>query len=218
MFNVCPQCGEYSDAKRIDPQGPIAICPSCGYRHRFVQLPLFVLTGASGAGKTAIGLSLARAFQRCVTMESDILWGAVAATAEDDYRNYRNTWLRVAKNIAQAGRPVVLVGTALPDQFESCPERRYFTTIHYLALVCDDETLARRLRTRPAWRGAGTPAFVEEMVGFNRYLKAQATTSTPPMSLLDTTASTVEESTAATIAWIGERLPSSDDANYASIQ
>ncbi len=208
MFNVCPQCGEYSDAKEIDPQGPFAVCPSCGHRHRFVQLPLFVLTGASGAGKTAVGLSLAQSFQCCVTMESDILWGAVAATAEDDYRGYRNTWLRVAKNIDQAGRPVVLVGTALPEQFENCPERRYFTTIHYLALVCDDETLARRLRGRPVWRRAGTTAFVEEMVAFNRYLKAHAATSTPPMSLLDTTDATVAESTAATIAWITERLTS----------
>lgn len=206
MFNVCPHCGQYSDSKTIDPHGPFAICPFCDHPYRFVHLPLFVLTGASGAGKTTIGLNLARSFHECVTMDSDILWGAVAATADDNYRRYRNTWLRVAKNISQVGRPVVLAGTALPDQFEECPERRYFTQLHYLAVVCDDDTLAQRLRARPAWRGSGTAAFIEDMLGFNRYLKAHANTSTPPMSLLDTSDRTIEESTAATIDWVRRRL------------
>src|SRR6266496_6638262 len=68
---------------------------------------------------------------------SDILWGAVPATPANNYSDYRNMWLRVAKNIGQAGRPVVLCGTAIPEQFETCPERRYFSTLHYLAMVCD---------------------------------------------------------------------------------
>jgi hypothetical protein len=42
-----------------------------------------------------------------------------------------------------------------------------------------------------------------------RYLTSHADTSTPPMSVLDTTNSTIEESTAATIEWINARLPSS---------
>ena len=202
MFNVCPQCGAYSERKEIDPRGPFAICPTCGYAHPFVQLPLFVLTGASGAGKTTIGLHLARSFHECVTMESDILWGAIPATAEDNYRAYRNTWLRVAKNIGQAGRPVILVGTALPDQLEACPERCYFTQLHYLAAVCDDATLTERLGARPTWRGAGTASFIAEMVRFNRYLKEHAPLTSPPLALLDTSGQTIDESVAATIAWI----------------
>jgi len=80
MFNVCPHCGEYSVRKEIDPRGPFAICPFCGHRSRFVRLPLFVLTGASGAGKTTIALNLARSFHDCVTMDSDMLWGVVPNT------------------------------------------------------------------------------------------------------------------------------------------
>ncbi len=122
---------------------------------------------------------------------------------------FRNTWLRVAKNIGQAGRPVVLVGSALPEQFENCPERRYVARIHYLALVCDEGALIQRLRARPVWRGSGTADFIDDMLRFNRYLTSHADTSTPPMSVLDTTNSTIEESTAATIEWISARLPSS---------
>jgi hypothetical protein len=206
MFNVCPQCGEYSDKKTIDPRGPFAICPSCGYPHRFVQLPLFVLSGASGSGKTAIGLTLATALPECVTMESDILWGAIPATAEDNYQGYRNTWLRVAKNIGQGGRPVILVGTALPDQFERCAERRYFTELHYLALVCEGDILARRLRTRPGWRQSGTRAFLDNMLAFNAYLRANAGMLTPPMATVDTSHASSDESAATVIEWIKQRL------------
>ena len=207
VFNVCPRCGEYSEKKTIDPDGPFAICPSCGHRHRFMRLPLFVITGASGVGKTTIALNLASSFQGCITLDSDILWGAVATAADDHYRTYRNTWLRLVKNIGQAGRPVALVGTALPEQFEECSERRYFAQIHYLALVCDDAALAERLRARPAWRASGGEDVVEAMLRFNAYLKANSSTTSPPMSRLDTTYVSVDESAAATMAWIRERLP-----------
>ncbi len=206
MFNVCAQCGIYDEAKHIDSSGPWAICPHCSYAHRFVQRPLFVLTGASGAGKSSVCLNLPSALPECVCLESDILWGHVAATPDDDYRSYRNVWLRVAKNVAQAGRPVVLCGTALPDQFEPCPERRYFTELHYLALVCDDDLLAARLRARPSWRGAGGDAFVDTMTAFNRWIKANAAATRPPMSLLDTTGSSVEQSVDQVAAWVRAHL------------
>jgi len=56
MFNVCPQCGAYSVEKNIEPGATttVAICPTCGYAQSFLQLPLFIITGASGAGKTTI--------------------------------------------------------------------------------------------------------------------------------------------------------------------
>ncbi len=207
MFNVCPQCGQYSDEKTIDPQGPFAICPFCHHPHRFVQLPLFVVTGASGTGKSTIGLNLVRIFDRCVTMDNDMLWGAVPWSQGDDHRGYHNTWLRVAKNIGQSGRPVVLLGTALPEHFEPCPERRYFAQTHYLGVVADDTVLAERLRGRPNWRGSGTPAVVADMLRFNEYLKTNARTLSPPLSLLDTTAMTVAESTRAAVEWISAWLP-----------
>ncbi len=137
-----------------------------------------------------------------VVLEQDILWRPEFATPDDDYRAYRNLWLRVAKNIGQCVRPVVLAGTSLPHQYESCPEQRYFTTIHYLALVCDDDILEERLRSRPQWRRSGSAEFVGEMVRFNRWLKENFSTTQPPMSLLDTSSITIEESSLRTMAWI----------------
>jgi hypothetical protein len=95
----------------------------------------------------------------------------------------------------------------MPDQFEHCAERRYFTELHYLALVCDSDILERRLRTRPAWRQAGTAAFVDRMIEFNDYLRDTAGTSTPSMAIVDTTHRSIDESTAMVMEWVRRWLP-----------
>jgi 2-phosphoglycerate kinase len=212
MFNVCPQCGEYCVEKTIELSGPgsaraaHAICPFCHYAHQFLQQPLFIITGASGAGKSTACLALVPILKECVVMESDILWGVIQATPEDDYRGYRNTWLRVAKNIGQSGKPVVLCGTAVPEQFEACSERRYFSTLHYLAMVCDDEVLVERLRHRPAWRQSDSTAFVERMLEFNRWLREHTDKTDPPMTLNDTSHRSLGETVEEVAYWIRQRL------------
>lgn len=206
MFNVCPQCGEYYVEKTIDLTGPFAICPFCQYAHPFLQQPLFIITGPSGAGKTTVCLALAALMKECVIMESDILWGALPATAENNYSDYRNTWLRIAKNIGQAGRPVVLCGTAIPEQFEACPERRYFSTLYYFAIVCDDALLEERLKLRPQWREAGSSEFIERMLQFNHWLKEHAAITSPAMTLYDNSHQAIQETTGEIAQWIRERL------------
>jgi broad-specificity NMP kinase len=202
MFNVCPNCGEYRVDKIIAPEGPYAVCPLCEYQHKFIRLPLFVLTGASGVGKTTACLALAATAKELVVMESDILWRAEFNQPATDYRNYRETWLRVCKNISQAGKPVLLCGAGIPSQFEQCVERRYFSDIHYLALVCEDDVLASRLRSRPAWRGSSKDEYINEHIAFNRWLKDNAVNTQPPMALLDTSDITVDESVEGVKEWI----------------
>ncbi len=206
MFNVCPQCGEYAVEKTIDLSGPYAICPFCHYAHPFLQQPLFIVTGASGSGKTTVCLSLVSLLKECVVMESDILWGAFPATKEHGYQDYHNMWLRVAKNIGQNGRSVVLCGTALPEQFETCLERRYFSTIYYLAMVCDDTILKDRLTARPQWRASGSKDFVEQMLQFNHWLKDHAAITNPPMTLYDSSHKSISEAPQEIAQWIRARL------------
>lgn len=206
MFNVCPNCGEYRADKIILAEGPYAVCPNCGFQHRFIRLPLFILTGASGAGKTTACLALAAKAKEFVVMESDILWREEFNQPATDYCSYREMWLRVCKNISQAGKPVILCGAGVPDQFEQCIERRYFSNIHYLALVCEDETLASRLGKRPAWRGCSSDEYIAEHIKFNRWLIANAQETEPPMTLLDTSEITVDESVEAVERWIRSHL------------
>ena len=206
MFNVCPKCGEYRVDKLILPEENAAVCPVCEFKQKFVRLPLFVLTGASGVGKTATCLELSGKAKDVVVMESDVLWRDEFNQPENDYQNYREMWLRVCKNISQAGKPVVLCGAGVPAQFESCAESRYFSDIYYLALVCDDEILAAHLKSRPVWRGSGADEYIKEHIAFNNWLKENAQKTNPPMSLLETSRSSIKENAGAVEKWIKERI------------
>jgi adenylate kinase len=207
VFNVCPECGQYSVEKEITLDGPCAVCPHCGYHHPFLRLPLFVITGASGTGKTTMGLALVPQLRgEVVVMESDILWRPEFATSEDDYRSYRDLWLRVAKNIGQSGLPVVLVGTSIPQQFESLSERRYFSSNYYLGLIADEEDLVRRLRDRPEWRNSTSDQFVAQMLHFNRWLQENAAHTSPPITLINTSELDLSQSVPRVIAWIRGHL------------
>ena len=211
MLNVCVQCGLYRADKVIDPAGPVAICPHCGYRHRFVQLPLLVVSGASGTGKSSICHALLGRLNHVVILDSDILWRPEFDTPTDHYRDYFEMWLRMCKNISQAGRPVVLFGAGIgvPDNLERCIERRYFTTIEYLALVCSDGALAERLEQRPHWRRSHEPAFIDEQQRFNRWFKEYAVKSSG-FRLVDTS-NVDEETTARQVRrWIDEKLDDAD--------
>jgi len=207
MWNVCWQCGSYHADKRVDPDGPAAICPECGHRHPFRQLPLLIVSGASGAGKSAVCQALLGRLPEVVLLDSDILWRPEFNTPADNYRAFFETWLRLCKNIGQAGRPVVLfgAGVGVPANLETCVERRYFSALHYLALICEDGLLVERLKQRPPWRGTHSPDYHAEHVRFNGWFKAQAAQSTPAITLIDTSTTSVGDTATQVAAWIRDR-------------
>lgn len=205
MMNVCYQCGIYRADKHIDPTGPYAICPECGYRHPFISLPLLIISGASGAGKSTACNHLTGRYQESVLLDSDILWRSEFNQPKDNYREYFETWLRMCKNISQSGRPVVLFGAGfgVPENLEGCMERRYFSSVRYLALVCSNEILSQRLRERPAWRESGNPEYIEEHQRFNQwFLNYNQNSNQPPITLLDTSQKSLEDTTKEVEGWI----------------
>jgi hypothetical protein len=152
MMNIYSHCGLYRADKEIDLQGPFAICPVCGHRHPFLQLPLFIVSGASCAGKSTIYPALLGKIEGTVMLESELLWRAGFDKPEEGYRDFFETRLRLCKNIAQSGMPVVLFGAGMgiPENMESCVERRYFSRLYYLALTCEDDVLVDRLQAHPS--------------------------------------------------------------------
>lgn len=203
MINICQRCGQYHADKAIDPSGPFAICPECGEKHLFRQLPLMLVCGPSGGGKTAVLRLLLGKVTAAVLLEGDLLWRPEFNQPEDNYRDFYETWLRMAKNITQSGRPVALFNAgAIPPNVESRVERRYFSETFYLALVCDDDVLEARLRARPSWRNSADPADLKAQVGFNQWLKENGPKSTPPVELLDTTAAGEGRTAAIVARWI----------------
>jgi 2-phosphoglycerate kinase len=195
----------YRADKTIDPAGPFAICPECGFKHPFLQLPLLIVSGASGAGKSTVCQRLTGQTTQAVLLDSDILWRSEFNSPETNYREYFELWLRLCKNISQSGRPVVLfgAGAGVPENIEDCVERRYFSAVHYLALVCSDRALSERLQARPVWRGTRDLKYMEEHIRFNRWFKEYA--SQPEIERIDTTDIPPEETVTRVAAWIHKR-------------
>ena len=203
MFNICQRCGQYRADKEIDPSGPYAVCPECGERYAFQMLPLLLICGPSGGGKSAVLRALLGKVDNAVLLEGDLLWRPEFNRPEDSYRDFYETWLRLAKNINQSGRPVALFNAgAIPPNVEPCVERRYFSKTHYLALVCDDAVLEMRLKARPSWRASGDREFIEAQVQFNQWLKDNAAATEPAIDLLDTTMAGEAETAAAAARWL----------------
>jgi shikimate kinase len=205
MLNVCFQCGINRADKTIDPNGPFAICPECGYQHHFHYLPLLVVSGASGTGKSTVCQQLSGQYQEAVLLDSDILWRAEFNKPENNYREYCETWLRMCKNVSQSGKPVVLFGSGVgvPENMEDCIERRYFSEIKYLSLVCSDAILAKRLLERPAWRGTRDPEFIEEHQRFNQwFINYNRDDNQPPITIVDTSDMSIKETAQEIETWI----------------
>lgn len=165
------------------------------------KLPLFIVTGASCAGKSTVCEELFKYEKDYIVMESDILWNEYYNTQRDGYSIYRSLWMTLCANISQCGKPVVLCGCTTPDQFESRPERALFTDIHYLAVVCSDKALEIRMREG---RGVADEGWIESSMDFNRWLKANACKTEPKIELLDTTVLTPFEAAKIADKWVAK--------------
>lgn len=151
---------------------------------------LFIITGASCVGKSAACEVLFQQEKDYIVMESDLLWSDIYNTPENDYREYRELWMRICANISQVGMPVVLCGCATPSQFEVCDARKYFSEIIYIVVVADEAALEKRMRVG---RNVSDENWIQGSIGFNHWLMENASLTTPNMLLVDSTGKTPTE-------------------------
>lgn len=163
----CMNCGPGVAAERRD--GAVLRCPRCGDEQPVPDLPLFVVTGASGTGKSTVTGPLRRQLPDCEIFDTDALLH-VAALGLD---TYRGTWLRLAHDIALNGRVTVLAGSLLPSQLETLPGRKLIGPVRFCTLDCPDDVIAERLRSRPSWRGASDETVIAEHQRFAAWLRAR---------------------------------------------
>src|SRR5689334_11094644 len=156
MAYVCPHCGMYSQ-NHVDREQNMN-CEYCEIKTQTKILPLFVVAGTSGAGKTSVLPELVKQLPECVVFDKDLLLGHATHGLEQFY----DAWLLIAHSIAQGGRHTVICGTIMPWDLDNCPNRDLVGTIHFLNLHCNDEVREQRLKARPAWRKSSSDEAIEE--------------------------------------------------------
>src|SRR5262245_55366434 len=119
VINVCAACGMLRADKKVESDGTV-VCPECGHCDRFARLPLLIVSGASGTGKSTILRALTGTQLNAVLLDGDSLWRPELQSPIDGYAAFFDTWLRLCKNIHYSGRPVVLFGAGfgVPDNIE----------------------------------------------------------------------------------------------------
>jgi hypothetical protein len=180
-----------------EPGAHLLSCPRCGSESWLPALPLFVVTGASGTGKSTITEPLRSLLPGCLVFETDVILH-VAALGWD---NWRNTWLQLAHAVALGGQVTVLTGSLTPDQLERLPARKLIGPIHFALLDCPDDILADRLRARPAWRASSSEETIIEHQRFAAWLRAHITPS------FDTSTISAAEVADRVAAWVQALYP-----------
>jgi len=158
------------------------------------KLPLFIVTGASGSGKTYVIDALRGILPDFVIFDPDHLVEFIG----HDWEKMRNIWLRVARNIAQSGRMTIICGTMMPWDIERCVDFPCFKHVYYLNLHCDEAVREQRLRARN---------WAEEMIRDHQdFAKALLNIAdknfNPPMPTIDTTESDVTLVAAQIKEWV----------------
>lgn len=198
---ICAGCQEWITPE-VDAVAQQVRCPRCGHSEARPILPLFIVTGPSGTGKTAVVVPLQGLLPGWEIFETDIL-----GDSGGDWNMIKCNWLRIAAALAQRGRPTILCGTMQPAELADCSARVFFSTIHWLALQCAEATLAARLQARPAWRGCDA-AFIQGQLAYSRWFDANASSAfDPPLAVIDTTAAPLAQTAAQIRAWALARWP-----------
>jgi hypothetical protein len=162
----CLTCGPRAVLDR-DGDLPVFRCAACGAVTELPALPLFVVTGASGVGKTTVTVPLRRLLPECEVFEGD----AISQVAAIGWGVFRDTWLRVAAEVALNGRATVLCTSLMPDALDGLPARKLLGPVRFCNLDCPDDILAARLRARPAWRNSGTEEVIATHQRFAAWLR-----------------------------------------------
>lgn len=131
---------------------------------------LFIVTGASGSGKSTIAGPLASRLRGCcVTFDVDCVLAAVkrlVGAGPIDWDAFREMWLTISAAASQSGLAPVLLAPFIPQHIDHLPTRSRIARIHYLCLDCPDDVRRARILARPF-----VQADLEQQVMFGQHLR-----------------------------------------------
>ncbi|MFD0696373.1 AAA family ATPase [Paenibacillus sp. GCM10027628] len=148
------------------------------------KVPLYIVTGASGSGKSTVVKELRRVMPDYDVFDYDALIKVMRDDEDDeiDKNKLKNIWLRVARGIAESGRSAIICGRIQPQDIKKCKDFDYFRRIYYLVLHCDEKTREKRLRARSTM----TDKKLQSNIDLAKKLIRRADQYSPTMPVIDT--------------------------------
>lgn len=218
-MHFCANCQRTFPHRDPRPDEGVAICTQCGSENWIPRVPLFIVTGSSGCGKSTVAQILLGKLNPYFIIDADFLL--------HDIKGFGGSWdafwnhvsivsLTLARNL----RPIVVVGRVTPAQIEKAKTLSYFSAVHYMVLTCDPPTQTARLNGRsvPGLLTTPTPDQIEGNIRATQSILVEAR-QRPNATVLDSTDLTQHQTAAVVDRWILERLdgdaPERDDGQRA---
>lgn len=168
-----------------------------------LKLPLFVVTGASGVGKTTTVRALQSIDREFVCLDSDLFYNIMPHETPEDYMAQTEAMMTFARDVMQCGKPTVWARAGNIDMLDKACGACFFSDIYVLALVCSEDELRRRMTVG---RGISDPGWVQSSVDYNRYFMEHSSIGSVPYETLDVTGMTVSEAASAAGCWMNGKL------------
>lgn len=201
MIEICSKCGNYDWDKEIE--GNKLRCPKCGAEWEFISMPLFILTGCSGVGKTATAIEIMRKRVDFVVLDADIFIGYVDCNSEESCDDWVEMIANISKDIMQSGKPVLWTLAGCLDRFPKAYNSRYFSDIKCLSLVCDDKELRKRMQEG---RGITDENWLKSSSAYNRYFMEHDSIGDTKFEIFDITDKEPGEVAAYVVEWIKKKI------------
>jgi hypothetical protein len=175
-----------------------------GHHVWVIESRVLFVTGAPGAGKTAIVALVTARLPHFVVLDMDVLLDPASSLAGVDLHRpeaastwpaYNDLWVRLTAILARS-HPVLLLGPLDPDEVEAAPSRHMLDAVAWALLDCSDGTRRERLLAR----GYDAPAVERAIVD------ADAKRSLG-MHAISTDGATPDETAAAVQKWATSLYP-----------
>lgn len=197
MIAICKNCGNHKWNKDVD--GDYIICPECGSRWNFMKMPLHIITGCSGVGKTTAAQELQKLTTDYVVLDADIFYNIMPHESEEDYYNQIEQIFSLSNNISQSGKPVVWTMAGNIDKLLQVYHAQFFSEIRVLALTCREETLRNRMMEG---RGIMDEGWIRSSVEYNEYFRTHKKIGEVSFSTIETDDKSPEEIAECILEWM----------------
>ncbi len=200
MIEICIHCGNQKGKKEMI--GNKIRCPKCGAEWEFRSMPLFILTGCSGVGKTTTAIEIMRKKVDFVVLDADIFSCFVDWENEKSCNDWVETMVNISRDIMQSGKPVLWTMAGCLDRFPKASGSSYFSQIYCLALVCENEALRKRMQEG---RKITNENWINSSCDYNRYFMEHDRIGDLEYEKIDITEMEPKEVAGYLVEWVRQR-------------